>query len=77
MPPANTGKDNNNKIAVIKTAQQNKGILRKVIIEILIFKIVTIKLMAPSIEEIPANRKLKITISTDGPDRPKLLDKGG
>jgi hypothetical protein len=27
MAPANTGKDNNNKTAVTKMAQQNKGIL--------------------------------------------------
>ena len=54
IAPANTGKDNNNKIAVIKTVQTNKGNLLKDIPLHRIFKIVTIKLIAPAIEETPA-----------------------
>jgi len=55
----------------------NKGILCKFMIDTLMFRIVTIKLIAPNIEDIPANRKLIIAKSTDGPDRARPLDKGG
>jgi hypothetical protein len=41
------------------------------------FIIVTIKLIAPNNEEIPAKCKLKIAISTAGPECPTLLAKGG
>ena len=68
IPPANTGKDNNNNIAVIKTAQTNRGNLCIVIPGALIFKIVVIKLEAPSIELIPAKCKLKIAKSTAPPE---------
>ena len=54
IAPANTGKDNNNKIAVTNTDHTNKGILSMVIPGALIFKIVVIKLIAPMIEEAPA-----------------------
>jgi len=42
-----------------------------------IFKIVTIKLIAPAIEEIPAKCKLKIAMSTDGPECAKTPLRGG
>jgi hypothetical protein len=64
IPPARTGKDNNRRIAVIRIAQMNKGILFKFMVTILILIMVTIKLIAPSKEEIPARRRLKIAIST-------------
>jgi hypothetical protein len=54
IAPASTGKDNNNKIAVIKTVHTNKGNLLKDIPLQRIFIIVTIKLIAPAIEETPA-----------------------
>jgi hypothetical protein len=54
IAPANTGKDNNNKKAVIYTAQTNNGVLLAVIPGHLIFVIVTMKLIAPRIEETPA-----------------------
>jgi hypothetical protein len=54
IPPANTGKLNNNRIAVTKIAQANRGNLCSVIPGALIFKIVVIKLIAPSNELIPA-----------------------
>jgi hypothetical protein len=54
IAPAKTGKDNNNKIAVIKTDHTNKGILSIDIFFERIFIIVEIKLIAPKIEEIPA-----------------------
>jgi hypothetical protein len=60
MAPAKTGKDSNNKITVIKIAQQNRGNLEFVIPKHCIFTIVTIKFIAPPIEDIPAKCKLKI-----------------
>lgn len=54
IAPANTGKDNNNKKAVTKTDQTNKGILSIVIPGALILNIVVIKFIAPNIEDIPA-----------------------
>jgi hypothetical protein len=68
MAPANTGKDNNKSIAVIKTAQTNKGILCIFSAGDLIFKTVVIKFIAPKIEEAPAKCKLKIAKSTDPPE---------
>jgi len=68
IAPANTGKENTNKNAVINTAQTYKGILCINIPGHLIFKIVTIKLIAPKIEETPAKCKLKIAKSTEGPE---------
>jgi len=65
IPAANTGKDNNNKKAVIKTAHANKGIKFIFIPGTLILKIVTMKLIAPKIEDIPAKCKLNIAKSTD------------
>jgi len=68
IPPAKTGKESNNKKAVIKTAQTNKGIRTKVIPLHLQLNIVVIKFIAPAIEEAPAICKLKIARSTDGPE---------
>tara|TARA_B100001113_G_C20824991_1_gene498449 strand:- start:232 stop:495 length:264 start_codon:yes stop_codon:yes gene_type:complete len=77
IAPANTGKDNNNKIAVIKTDHTNKGNLNQFIPGLLIFPIVLIKLIAPAIEETPAICKLNIAISTAGPEWAAFDDKGG
>jgi hypothetical protein len=54
MAPARTGNDNNNKNAVINTAQTNKGVLFAVIPGARMLVIVTIKLIAPKIEDTPA-----------------------
>ena len=67
IAPAKTGKDNNNKKAVTKIDQANKGILCNVIPGVLIFKIVVMKFTAPKIEEAPAKCKLKIAKSIAGP----------
>jgi len=66
IPPAKTGKDNNNKIAVIKIDQTNKGILSKVKPPCRPLIIVVIKFIAPPIEDAPAKCKLKIPRSTAG-----------
>ena len=65
IPAANTGKDINNKKAVINTAQVNRGIKFIFIPGTLILNIVTIKFIAPKIDDIPAKCKLKIAKSTD------------
>ena len=44
---------------------------------VLILKIVVIKFIAPNIDDAPARCKLKIAISTAGPECPKLLERGG
>jgi hypothetical protein len=54
IAPARTGSERSSRKAVINTAQTNNGVLFAVIPGALIFVIVTIKLMAPSIEETPA-----------------------
>ena len=77
IAPANTGNDNNNKKAVINTAQTNKGNLCKRIPGLLIFKIVVIKFIAPNIVVIPAKCKLKIAKSTLGPLWDCIPDNGG
>jgi hypothetical protein len=68
IAPARTGKLNSNKNAVIKTAQTNRGTLFIVIPRQRMLKIVTIKLIAPAIEETPAKCKAKILISTEAPE---------
>lgn len=60
MAPAKTGKDNNNKNAVIKTLQTIKGNLCIVIPGERILKIVVMKFIAPKIDEAPETCKLKI-----------------
>ena len=67
MAPASTGKDNNNKIAVTTTAHPNKANLCNLIPGHLIFKIVTIKFMAPNKLLIPDKCKANIARSTLGP----------
>ena len=54
IAPANTGRESSNKNAVMKTAQTKSGVLCAVIPGALMFVIVTMKLIAPKIEEIPA-----------------------
>jgi len=54
IAPAKTGKDNNNKTAVILTAQQNNGKRCMVIPGARMFMIVVMKLIAPMIDEAPA-----------------------
>jgi hypothetical protein len=54
MAPASTGSASNNKIAVSRTDQTNKGICSSLIDGARIFMIVEIKFTAPKIDEIPA-----------------------
>jgi hypothetical protein len=77
IPPANTGRDSNNKTAVTTTAQPNKANLCNLIPGALIFNIVVIKFIAPSKLLIPDRCKAKIARSTLGPLWLWIPDNGG
>jgi hypothetical protein len=77
IPPAKTGKDNNNNQAVINIAQTNKGNLCQVIPGALIFITVVIKFIDPNNDDTPAKCKLKIAKSTEAPEWNSIDDKGG
>jgi len=77
IAPANTGKDNNNKNAVIKTDHTNKGRLWKDKLFTRMLKMVQIKLIAPKIEDAPDKCKLNIAKSTEPPECAVALDNGG
>jgi hypothetical protein len=68
IAPAKTGKDKTNKNAVTNTDQTKRGSLFISIPLALILYIVTIKLIAPAIDETPAKCKEKIPISTAAPE---------
>jgi hypothetical protein len=57
IAPARTGRESNNNQAVIQTAQTNNGVRFAAIPGARILVIVTIKLIAPKIEETPAKCK--------------------
>jgi hypothetical protein len=77
IPPAKTGKDNNNNHAVINIAQTNRGNLCQVIPGALIFITVVIKFIDPNKDDTPAKCKLKIAKSTEAPEWNSIEDKGG
>jgi hypothetical protein len=54
IAPAKTGNDNSNNHAVIQTAQTNKGVRFAAIPGARMLVIVTMKLIAPKIDETPA-----------------------
>jgi hypothetical protein len=60
MAPASTGSDNKSKMAVIKTAQANKGIRSRNIPKVRMLPRVLIKFTAPRIEDTPAKCNEKI-----------------
>ena len=67
IPPAKTGNDKSNKIAVIKIDHTKSGKRCQNIPGARMLTIVVIKLIAPKILEIPAMCKLKIAQSTFAP----------
>jgi hypothetical protein len=67
IPPANTGKDNNNNTAVTTTAHPNNANLCNLIPGLLIFNIVVMKFTAPSKLLIPDRCNANIAKSTLGP----------
>lgn len=54
IAPAKTGSESNSKKAVINTAQTNNGVLFAFIPGALMLVIVTMKLIAPKIDDTPA-----------------------
>lgn len=76
-PADNTGNDNNNKKAVMKIAHTNNGNLCIVIPLVLIFNVVTIKLIEPNNDEIEVKCNAKIAKSTLGPEWAWIDDNGG
>ena len=77
IAPARTGKERTKRTEVIKTDQRKSGMRNKVIPFGRIFRIVTIILIDPIIDDAPARCMLKIAKSTDGPACPLRLDSGG
>jgi len=77
IPPANTGKDNNNNTAVITTAHPNNANLCNFIPGVLILTIVVIKLIAPNKLLTPERCSAKIAKSTLGPLWLCIPDNGG
>ncbi len=77
IAPAKTGKLSSNKNAVIKIDQTNNGNLFISMPRQRMLKIVTIKLIAPAIEETPAKCNENIPASTDAPECAKTPLKGG
>lgn len=68
IAPASTGNDSNSRKAVMKTAHTKSGVRWAVIPGARIFKIVTIKFIAPRIDETPARCRLNIARSTEAPE---------
>jgi hypothetical protein len=77
MPPAKTGRDNNNNTAVTTTAHPNKANLCNLIPGLLMFNIVVIKFIAPSKLLIPERCRANIARSTLGPLWLCIPDNGG
>ena len=77
IAPAKTGRDNNNKIAVMNTAHTYNGWFVNNTPRVDMFVTETIKLIAPAMELIPAKCKEKMLASMDAPECASLPDKGG
>jgi hypothetical protein len=74
---AKTGKERSRRKAVTKTDQTNNGMVYISIPRQRILRIVTIKLIAPKMDEIPERWRLKIARSTAGPEWAWIPDSGG
>jgi hypothetical protein len=68
IAPARTGSDSSRRNAVIRTAHTYSGSLCIKRPGARILKIVTMKLIAPIIDDAPDRCRLKIAISTAGPE---------
>lgn len=77
IAPAKTGRDKRSKIAVITTAQTNRGIRSRVIPWGRILITVVMKLTAPRIDEIPAKCSLKMARSTEDLPCAMFDERGG
>jgi hypothetical protein len=74
---ASTGRERSSKKAVIRILQANSGMMCKFSPKERMLKTVTIKLIAPRIEDIPARCRLKIPKSTAGPECASMPLRGG
>ncbi len=77
IPAAKTGKERSSSTAVIKTAHTKSGIQSQYIAGTHIFTIVVIKFIAPNKEDSPAICRLKIAMSTLGPECARPAERGG
>lgn len=77
IAPANTGRESSSRNAVTRTAQTKSGILCLNSPGARLFRIVTMKLIAPLIDEAPERCRLKIARSTEGPEWAWILLSGG
>ena len=77
IPPASTGRDSTSRKEVMSTDQMNSGMRNMVIPFGRMFRMVTIMLIEPRIEEAPARCILRMARSTDGPAWPLMPDRGG
>ena len=77
IAPAKTGKENNNKKAVINTDQTKRGNLCIDKPGTLMLNIVVMKFIAPSNDETPARCKLNIAKSTEPPEWATIELSGG
>jgi hypothetical protein len=74
---ARTGNERRRRKAVTKTDQTKRGMVYISIPRHRILRMVTMKLMAPKIDEAPDRWRLKIAKSTAGPEWAWIPDKGG
>jgi len=77
IAPARTGKERRSKNAVIRMLHTNRGIVCRDIPGARMLKMVTIKLIAPRIEDMPARCRLKIPKSTAAPECASMPLRGG
>lgn len=77
IAPAKTGRDNSNKIVVIKIDHAKRGVWFRLIPDPRRFPKVLIKFTAPRRDDTPAKWREKIAKSTDGPECAILLLRGG
>lgn len=77
IAPASTGKESRSKNAVIRILQTKRGIAYRGMPCARMLKMVTMKLIAPRMEDIPAKCRLKIPKSTAGPECASIPLSGG
>lgn len=76
IAPANTGKDKSSRMVVIFTDHTKRGVAERETPDRRFFTVV-IKLIEARIDLAPARCKEKITMSTEGPEWARFLDRGG
>lgn len=77
IAPASTGRESSRRKAVIRTDHTKRGMRCRISPGPRMLKTVTIKLIAPRIEDAPDKCKEKMARSTAPPEWDAMLDKGG